>query len=107
MSSCVKPLKQNSKTSPLVLLHGFDRLTIIWVHPTLPQLWKSYIKRPITLVGPSLGAAVAIDFAVNHPESVSISLNGLRQICHNHYERKEQLNTLNARYGLGVTNLKA
>uniref|UniRef100_A0A2P2M0H2 Uncharacterized protein LOC107428819 isoform X1 n=1 Tax=Rhizophora mucronata TaxID=61149 RepID=A0A2P2M0H2_RHIMU len=46
------------------------RLTIIWVHPTLPQLWKSYIKRPITLVGPSLGAAVAIDFAVNHPESV-------------------------------------
>lgn len=24
------------------------------------------------LVGPSLGAAVAIDFAVNHPEAVSI-----------------------------------
>lgn len=24
------------------------------------------------LVGPSLGAAVAIDFAINHPEAVSI-----------------------------------
>ncbi|PIM98614.1 putative hydrolase/acyltransferase (alpha/beta hydrolase superfamily) [Handroanthus impetiginosus] len=36
----------------------------------LYQLWKSYIKRPMTLVGPSLGAAVAIDFAVNFPEAV-------------------------------------
>lgn len=34
------------------------------------QLWKSYIKRPMTLVGPSLGAAVAVDFAVNNPEAV-------------------------------------
>ncbi|GLT27560.1 hypothetical protein SLA2020_025470 [Shorea laevis] len=34
------------------------------------QFWKSYIKRPMILVGPSLGAAVAIDFAVNHPEAV-------------------------------------
>ncbi|OMO71994.1 Alpha/beta hydrolase-1 [Corchorus olitorius] len=34
------------------------------------QLWKSYIKRPMTLVGPSLGAAVAIDFAVKYPEAV-------------------------------------
>jgi len=25
------------------------------------------------LIGPSLGAAVAIDFAVNHPEAVSSS----------------------------------
>nr|GEX97662.1 alpha/beta hydrolase fold-1 [Tanacetum cinerariifolium] len=32
--------------------------------------WKTYIKRPILLVGPSLGAAVAIDFAINHPEAV-------------------------------------
>ncbi|GMH27575.1 hypothetical protein Nepgr_029418 [Nepenthes gracilis] len=37
----------------------------------LYQLWKSYIRRPMILVGPSLGAAVAIDFAVNHPETVS------------------------------------
>ncbi|XP_021854866.2 alpha/beta hydrolase domain-containing protein VTE7 [Spinacia oleracea] len=37
----------------------------------LYQFWKSYIKRPMILVGPSLGAAVAIDFAVNHPETVS------------------------------------
>ncbi|KAL8052445.1 hypothetical protein ABFX02_05G004500 [Erythranthe guttata] len=36
----------------------------------LYQFWKSYIKRPMTLVGPSLGAAVAIDFVVNYPEAV-------------------------------------
>ncbi|XP_021910459.1 uncharacterized protein LOC110824195 isoform X2 [Carica papaya] len=34
------------------------------------QFWKSYIRSPMILVGPSLGAAVAIDFAVNHPEAV-------------------------------------
>ncbi|KAJ0724980.1 putative alpha/beta hydrolase-1, serine aminopeptidase, S33 [Helianthus annuus] len=36
----------------------------------LYQFWKSYIKRPMLLVGPSLGAAAAVDFAVNHPEAV-------------------------------------
>uniref|UniRef100_A0A5B7BNR3 Putative monoacylglycerol lipase ABHD6 n=1 Tax=Davidia involucrata TaxID=16924 RepID=A0A5B7BNR3_DAVIN len=36
----------------------------------LYQLWKSHIRRPMVLVGPSLGAAVAIDFAVNYPEAV-------------------------------------
>lgn len=36
----------------------------------LYQFWKSYIKRPMTLVGPSLGASVAIDFVVNYPEAV-------------------------------------
>ncbi|OWM64531.1 uncharacterized protein LOC116206857 [Punica granatum] len=36
----------------------------------LYQLWKSHIKRPVILVGPSLGAAAAIDFCVNHPEAV-------------------------------------
>ncbi|KAM3713102.1 hypothetical protein ACB098_01G232000 [Castanea mollissima] len=36
----------------------------------LYQLWNSHIKRPMILVGPSLGAAVAIDFAVNYPEAV-------------------------------------
>ncbi|MED6180495.1 hypothetical protein PIB30_011012 [Stylosanthes scabra] len=36
----------------------------------LYQFWKSYIKRPMILVGPSLGSAVAIDFAVNYPEAV-------------------------------------
>ncbi|KAK7400865.1 hypothetical protein VNO78_12173 [Psophocarpus tetragonolobus] len=34
------------------------------------QFWQSYIKRPMILVGPSLGSAVAIDFAVNYPEAV-------------------------------------
>ncbi|KAL9270309.1 Alpha/beta hydrolase domain-containing protein [Drosera capensis] len=37
----------------------------------LYQFWKSYVKRPMILIGPSLGAAVAIDFSVNHPEAVS------------------------------------
>ncbi|KAG1366776.1 2-hydroxy-6-oxononadienedioate/2-hydroxy-6- oxononatrienedioate hydrolase [Cocos nucifera] len=36
------------------------------------QLWRLYIQRPMVLVGPSLGAAVAIDFAANHPEEVSM-----------------------------------
>ncbi|XP_027077861.2 alpha/beta hydrolase domain-containing protein VTE7-like isoform X1 [Coffea arabica] len=33
-------------------------------------LWRTHIKRPMILVGPSLGAAVAIDFAINFPEAV-------------------------------------
>ncbi|KAH9602637.1 hypothetical protein KSS87_005122 [Heliosperma pusillum] len=37
----------------------------------LYQFWKSYIKRPMILVGPSLGAAIAIDFALHYPETVS------------------------------------
>lgn len=37
----------------------------------LYQFWKLYIQKPMILVGPSLGASVAIDFAVNHPEAVS------------------------------------
>ncbi|XP_031386145.1 uncharacterized protein LOC116199790 isoform X3 [Punica granatum] len=39
----------------------------------LYRMWKAYIKKPMILVGPSLGAAVAIDFAVAHPEAVSAS----------------------------------
>ncbi|WOK99344.1 hypothetical protein Cni_G08056 [Canna indica] len=35
------------------------------------QFWSSYIRRPMVLVGPSLGAAVAVDFVANHPEAVS------------------------------------
>ncbi|CAN6176097.1 unnamed protein product [Urochloa humidicola] len=37
----------------------------------LYQFWKAYIKRPMVLVGPSLGAAVAIDFSTKYPEAVS------------------------------------
>ncbi|KAK7848955.1 protein abhd8, partial [Quercus suber] len=106
MSSCLRPLIQ-SKTSPVVLLHGFDSSCLEWRYPyplleeagletwavdilgwgfsdleRLPpcnvkskrehfyQLWKSHIKRPMILVGPSLGAAVAIDFVANHPKAV-------------------------------------
>ncbi|XP_047318275.1 uncharacterized hydrolase YugF-like isoform X3 [Impatiens glandulifera] len=36
----------------------------------LYQFWKTHIRRPMVLVGPSLGAAVVIDFAVNYPEAV-------------------------------------
>ncbi|WCJ25590.1 alpha/beta-Hydrolases superfamily protein [Euphorbia peplus] len=36
----------------------------------LYQFWKSYIKRPMILVGPSLGASVAVDFTVNYPDAV-------------------------------------
>ncbi|XP_065860566.1 alpha/beta hydrolase domain-containing protein VTE7 [Euphorbia lathyris] len=106
MSSCVKPSVQ-SKTTPVVLLHGFDSSCLEWRY-TFPlleeagveawavdvlgwgfsdlerlpscdvaskrnhlyQFWRSHIGRPIILVGPSLGAAVAIDFTVNHPEAV-------------------------------------
>ncbi|CAN1848091.1 Uncharacterized hydrolase YugF [Linum perenne] len=37
----------------------------------LYQLWKTHVKRPMVLVGPSLGASVAIDFTANYPEAVS------------------------------------
>ncbi|XP_059317215.1 alpha/beta hydrolase domain-containing protein VTE7 isoform X1 [Lycium ferocissimum] len=36
----------------------------------LYQLWSTYIKRPMVLVGPSLGSAIAIDFSVKYPEAV-------------------------------------
>ncbi|KAK7317937.1 hypothetical protein RJT34_02579 [Clitoria ternatea] len=86
MSSCVKPLMQKT-ANPIVLLHGFDSSCLEWRYgfsdlEKLPscdvvskrghfyQFWKSYIKRPMILVGPSLGSAVAIDFTVNYPEAV-------------------------------------
>uniref|UniRef100_A0A453B5A5 AB hydrolase-1 domain-containing protein n=1 Tax=Aegilops tauschii subsp. strangulata TaxID=200361 RepID=A0A453B5A5_AEGTS len=48
----------------------------------LYQFWRSYIKRPMVLVGPSLGAAVAIDFAVNYPEAgIKINLHWCKCIC--------------------------
>ncbi|XP_057482105.1 alpha/beta hydrolase domain-containing protein VTE7 isoform X4 [Actinidia eriantha] len=55
------------------ILHELERLPSCDVaskRDHLYQFWKSYIRRPMLLVGPSLGAAVAIDFAVNHPEAV-------------------------------------
>ncbi|RZC28680.1 hypothetical protein D0Y65_000588 [Glycine soja] len=48
-----------------------DNVGLYNTPPCLPeQFWKSYIRRPMILVGPSLGSAVAIDFAVNYPEAV-------------------------------------
>ncbi|XP_037438326.1 uncharacterized hydrolase YugF-like isoform X2 [Triticum dicoccoides] len=60
-----------------VLGWGFSNLEtrppcdIVSKREHLYQFWRSYIKRPMALVGSSLGAAVAIDFAVNYPEAVS------------------------------------
>lgn len=50
----------------IILQLTFARLCML-------QLWRTHIKRPMILVGPSLGAAVAIDFAVNFPEAVCLS----------------------------------
>lgn len=37
----------------------------------LYEFWKTHVKRPMVLVGPSLGGAAAIDLAVAHPEAVA------------------------------------
>lgn len=34
----------------------------------LYQFWKKMIRKPMVLFGASLGGAVAIDFALEHPE---------------------------------------
>ncbi|GJV11703.1 alpha/beta hydrolase fold-1 [Tanacetum coccineum] len=98
MSSCVTPIVQES-ANPIVLLHVCvmfkPTIQIKWRY-TLPLLehagleawavdilgWgfnnlvlevlhqKAYVVS--ALVGPSLGAVLAIDFAINHPEAVSL-----------------------------------
>ncbi|KAH0929225.1 hypothetical protein HID58_014952 [Brassica napus] len=94
MSSCIKPIVQQHDKSPVVLLHCFDSSCLEWrrTYPLLEQasletwaidvlgwgfsdlgtstLWKTYIKRPMILVGPSLGATVAVDFTATYPEAV-------------------------------------
>jgi pimeloyl-ACP methyl ester carboxylesterase len=56
---------------------GFtERLPHLAMNPTtirqhLYATWQQLIHRPIVLVGASLGAAVAIDFALTYPECVS------------------------------------
>ena len=37
----------------------------------LASFWQSMIKRPVTLVGVSMGGAAAIDFTLSYPEAVS------------------------------------
>jgi len=52
---------------------------MVWIFPVVNslffalnfQLWKTYIKRPMILVGPSLGATVAVDFTATYPEAVN------------------------------------
>ena len=48
----------------------FEIIEMIYKIVAFFQFWKAYIKRPMVLVGPSLGGAAAIDFAVAHPEAV-------------------------------------
>ncbi|KAG9446568.1 hypothetical protein H6P81_012696 [Aristolochia fimbriata] len=62
----VGDLAQNETFGFLRLPHDISLFTTEKVH----LIWKSYIRRPMVLVGPSLGAAVAINFAVNHSEVV-------------------------------------
>lgn len=52
-------------------LESFPSCDVASKREHLYQFWRSYIKKPMILVGPSLGAAVAIDFAFNHPEAVT------------------------------------
>ncbi|XP_010259714.1 PREDICTED: uncharacterized protein LOC104599022 isoform X2 [Nelumbo nucifera] len=51
-------------------LERLPACTVATKREHLYQLWRSYIKKPMILVGPSLGAAVTIDFTVNHPDAV-------------------------------------
>ncbi|KAI3976732.1 hypothetical protein MKX01_008590 [Papaver californicum] len=55
-----------------ILGWGFSDLSIL-PPCNVTSKREHYIRRPMILVGPSLGAAVAIDFALNHPEAVSTS----------------------------------
>ncbi|KAF4397640.1 hypothetical protein G4B88_027380 [Cannabis sativa] len=77
MSSCVKPLKEN-EANPVVLLHCFDSSCLEW-RCALPLLENAGLETWAIdvlgwgfsdLVGPSLGASVAIDFALHYPEAV-------------------------------------
>ncbi|XP_021718396.1 uncharacterized protein LOC110686124 [Chenopodium quinoa] len=77
---CVYPLLEEAGTECWavdILGWGFSDLErrppcdVVSKRDHLYKFWKLYIKRPMVLVGPSLGAAIAVDFAVNYPESVS------------------------------------
>ncbi|XP_030485192.2 alpha/beta hydrolase domain-containing protein VTE7 [Cannabis sativa] len=76
---CALPLLENAGLETWaidVLGWGFSDLgslppcTVASKRHHLYQIWNTYIKRPMILVGPSLGASVAIDFALHYPEAV-------------------------------------
>ncbi len=76
----LKFLKANPDGEPIyamdLLGSGFTaHLRSVDVNPAtirqhLYSTWKPLIDRPVTLLGASLGGAVAIDFALNHPDCV-------------------------------------
>ncbi|RDX85711.1 hypothetical protein CR513_33061, partial [Mucuna pruriens] len=75
MSSCVKPLLEEAGFETWavdILGWGFSDLEKLPSCDEFQSFWKSYIKRKMILVGPSLGSAVVIDFAVNYPEAVYV-----------------------------------
>uniref|UniRef100_A0A9I9E4K0 Uncharacterized protein n=1 Tax=Cucumis melo TaxID=3656 RepID=A0A9I9E4K0_CUCME len=64
-------------------VHTFHKRKWRYTYPLLEEagletwavdFWKSYIKRPMVTVGPSLGVVVAIDFTVNYPKVIKLGL---------------------------------
>lgn len=53
------------------LEEGLPSLNVAAKREHLYEFWRSYLKKPMILVGASLGGATAIDFCVAHPEAVS------------------------------------
>eukprot|EP00252_Welwitschia_mirabilis_P009976 TRINITY_DN2297_c0_g1_i1.p1 TRINITY_DN2297_c0_g1~~TRINITY_DN2297_c0_g1_i1.p1 ORF type:complete len:312 (-),score=64.83 TRINITY_DN2297_c0_g1_i1:617-1552(-) len=50
---------------------GVSSFSVVAKRDHLYKFWETYIRRPMTLVGASLGGAAAIDFAAFYPEAVS------------------------------------
>jgi len=72
------PILASENETIAVDLLGFgftDRLAELSFNPKainthLYHFWQETIQKPVTLVGASMGGAVAIDFSINHPEAV-------------------------------------
>jgi len=75
-------LEKSTETWAIDLLgRGFSDYSVFMSQPDLPfgpqqkrehlySFWKEMIGRPMVLTGSSLGGALAIDFALHHPEAV-------------------------------------
>jgi pimeloyl-ACP methyl ester carboxylesterase len=102
----IHPQKNNSDTTPLILLHGFGasighwrhNIQVLGEHHTVYALdilgfgasekastnysvdlwaeqiydfWKTFIRKPIILVGNSIGSLISLNVATNYPEMVT------------------------------------